>query len=335
MGIRLPKTKGMLRREAAGWLARLQSDRDPDAERKFRRWRDADPRHAAAFDRVKQSFGQAGLLRHSPLAASTQLEPITRKQESTLRPALAAALAIVILVPAGVILFRGGSPLFGGTEAVMLMTNIGEIKQVDLADGSKVTLDTATKIEVKISRTHRSAHLRHGRARFQIAQGNSPFVVETASTTITAREGVIDVEQGAQQDRVQVLAGAADVRGAAEGQTTRLTLGAGEIAMVRPDGSEQKSVAAPAPDWTRGMLQFDGTPLAEAVALANGYSERQIILAGDLNALRVTGAFRAGDTAGLAKALAAAFSLSLQQRADGNLVLSRKASPGHQNKTGG
>jgi transmembrane sensor len=83
------------------------------------------------------------------------------------------------------------------------------------------------------------------------------------------------------------------------------------------------------------MLQFDGTPLAEAVALANRYSERQIILAGNLNALRVTGAFRAGDTAGLAKALAAALSLSLQQRADGNLILSRRASSTLQKNKGG
>jgi transmembrane sensor len=335
VGIRLPKTKGKLRRVAASWLARLQSDRDPDVQRKFHRWRDADPRHAAAFDRVNHSYGQAGLLRHSPLAGSSQLQPIVKKQEWTLRPALAAAAAIVILVPAGVMLFRDGNPSFGGTEAVMLMTSVGEIKQVDLADGSKVTLDTATKVELEIDRSHRSARLRHGRARFQIAQASAPFVVETASTTISAREGVIDVEHGALQDRVEVLAGTADVRGAAERQTSHLTVAAGESATIGSDGSEQKSGAAPVSDWTRGMLQFEGMPLAEAVALANRYSERQIILTGDLNAMRVTGAFRAGDTAGLAKGLAAAFNLSLQQRADGNLVLSRKASTGTQNKRGG
>jgi transmembrane sensor len=333
--IRLPKTRGMLRREAASWLARLQSGRDPEVEGKFERWRRADPRHAAAFDRVKRSYGRAGLLRHSPLTGSSQLRPIVKKQESTLRPAIAAAAAIVILVPVGVIVFRVGRPLFGGTEAVMLMTNVGEIKRVDLADGSKVTLDTATTLDVEISRSDRSAHLRRGRARFQIAPTTAPFVVETAGTTITARQGVIDVERSAQEDRVQVLAGAADVHAVAQRQTSSLILGPGEGATVRSDGSEQKSVAAPAPDWTRGMLQFDGTPLAEAVALANRYSERQIILAGDLNTLRVTGAFRAGDTAGFARGLAAAFGLSLQQRADGNLVLSRKVSPGPPNKRGG
>jgi len=176
--------------------------------------------------------------------------------------------------------------------------------------------------------------LRYGRARFRIAAANGPFVIETASSTVTAQQGVIDVEQLGPQGLVRVLAGAADVRGSNR-QSSRLALAAGERVTVDPDGPELERAAPAAPDWTRGMLQFDGTPLAEAVALANRYSERQIILADDLDRLRVTGAFRAGDTAGLAKGLAAAFSLSLQQRADGNLVLSRKVSPGPQNKKGG
>ena len=61
------------------------------------------------------------------------------------------------------------------------------------------------------------------------------------------------------------------------------------------------------------MLEFDGTPLEMAVELANRYSDRKIVIAPDLAALRVTGAFRAGDTRGLARALARAFDLSLRE----------------------
>jgi transmembrane sensor len=188
---------------------------------------------------------------------------------------------------------------------------------------------------VEIGRSRRRAQLRYGRARFRIAPASEPFVVETASSTITARQGVIDVEQVGHQGRVQVLAGAAEVRGSDQEQTSRVALGAGESVTVNPGGSERKSAVPSAPDWTRGMLQFDGTTLADAVALANRYSERHIVLVGDLKGLRVTGAFRAGDMAGLAKALAAAFTLALEQRADGTLVLSRSASPALQNKRGG
>jgi transmembrane sensor len=325
----------MLRREAASWLARLQSGRDPDIERKFEQWRDTDPRNAAAFDRVRRSYEQAGLLRHSPIIASERHEAPIRSPAWKPFPALAAAAAIVILVPFGLAVFRDGGSPFGGTDAVMLMTQVGQIRQVGLADGSKVTLDTATKVELEIGRSRRTAHLRYGRARFRIAPAKTPFVVETDGTTITARNGVIDVEQVGGQGRVQVLAGAADVRGSVQGRAEPLMLGVGEAATVNSGGAEKTNAVEAALDWTKGMLQFDGTPLAEAVALANRYSEHHIILAGDLAALRITGAFRAGDTTGLAKALAAAFSLSLEQRPDGNLILSRSASSRLPNKRGG
>jgi transmembrane sensor len=323
VGLRLLKTKGTLRREAAAWLARLQSGREHDVELRFRRWRDADPRHAAAFDRVRRSYEQAGLLRHSPELAWTRHEPAIAKPRWQPRPALAAAAALVILVPLGALVIRGGLVGFGGTEAVMLMTNVGEIRQVNLADGSKVTLDTSTKVEVVIGRSRRSAHLRYGRARFQVAQADEPFVVETASATVTAREGIVDIEQVGQQGRVEVLAGAADVRGPDQDRASHVALVRGQGVSANSSGTERSNFVTPSPDWTRGMLQFDGTPLADAVALANRYSERHIILVGDLDALRVTGAFRAGDSAGLAKALAAAFGLSLEQHPDGNLILSR------------
>jgi transmembrane sensor len=327
----------MLRREAATWLARLQSRREPDVETKFRKWRDADPRHAAAFDGVQRTYERAGLLRQSQVVSSVPPEPAWRfewKPRPAWAAAAAAAAAAAVLVPVTALVVRGGAP-FGGPDTMMLMTAVGEIRRVNLPDGSSVTLDTSTKIDVEISRSLRTAHLRHGRARFRVAQANTPFVVETAGATITTRQGVIDVEQGGEKGRVQLLAGAAVVRGLDQGQAPSVTLGAGETVTMSPTDADQKSLTPPGPDWTRGMLQFDRTPLADAVALANRYSDRHIVLVGDLGVLKVTGAFRAGDTMGLAKALAAAFGLSLQQREDGNLVLSRTASRGLQNKRGG
>jgi transmembrane sensor len=323
--IRLPKTKGMLRREAADWLARLHSDRDPDAERKFRRWYDGDSRNAAAFERVQRSYQQAGLLSHSPAGASGLDRPRAQTPQWKPRPALAAAAVIVLLVPVGFALLRDGGQPFAGTDAVMLMTRVGEIKQVNLADGSRLTLDTATEVEVTIGRSRRGAYLRYGRARFQVAGGSEPFVVNTHGSIVSTRRGIIDVEQIGQQSAVKVLAGAADVR-TSEQRTSTVSLRAGESVTVDSTGTEQKSRAAPTPDWTRGMLQFDGTLLGDAAALANRYSNRHIVLLGDVDSLQVTGAFRAGDTEGLARALGAAFNLSIQQRPDGDLVLSRQRS---------
>lgn len=325
----------MLRREAAGWLARLQSGREPDVERKFRRWRDGDPARAAAFARVTRSYEQAGLLRSSQRSAVERPGQALRKPRRELVPALAAAVALVLLIPVGLLLFRGtGFPL-GGTDELLLMTKVGEIRQVALADGSRITLDTATRVEVEIGRSRRHARVRYGRARFRIAEAGAPFVVETTAASISTSAGVVDVDELGSGARLQVLSGAADVSGGSKNELAGLRLAAGEMVTVNPAGAIQKEAAQPASDWTRGMLEFDGTPLADVVALANRYSGHRIILNGDLEALRVTGAFRAGDTTGLARALATAFGLSLEERSDGALILSRSASSALHKKTGG
>ena len=335
MGFRLFKTRGMLRREAASWLARLQSGREPDTEREFQKWHDADSRQAAAFHRVQQSYEQAGLLRHSPAVGSRMHRSAPPKRELQLRPALAAALAVALFVPVAVVVYRDDGSPFTPAGAVMLMTQVGEIRHVKLADGSRITLDTATKVDVEIGRSRRSAHLRYGRARFQIVEEKAPFVIESGTTVITTRQSVIDVERAGGQGHIEVLAGAADVRGSQGAQKSTLSLAAGEALTVVSGKAGQKLEALPPPDWTKGMLQFDGTSLAQAVARANRYSERHIILTGDLEALKVSGAFRAGDTDGLAKALAAAFGLLLERRSDGSLILSRTAFPARSNKSGG
>jgi len=72
------------------------------------------------------------------------------------------------------------------------------------------------------------------------------------------------------------------------------------------------------------MLQFDATPLPVAIEQANRYSARQILLGPKLDGLTVTGAFHAGDSAGLAKAVAAALDLKLEPLPNGNVLLSRK-----------
>ncbi|HEX5259421.1 MAG TPA: FecR domain-containing protein, partial [Sphingomicrobium sp.] len=296
---------------------------------------EADASHAAAFDRVQRSYEQAGLLRRSSAGSAPSAATARKMPDRTPRYAMAAAIALVALVPAGFLLLDGRPALFGRANTIMLMTNIGEIRQVELSDGSKVTLDTDTRIEVAIDRSHRLARLNRGRARFEVAAARSPFVIEEGATTVATRQGVIDVERAGPEDGVQVLAGSADVRTTHEGGTSDLVLGPGERAGTPYAGQTQKSPPPAGQDWTRGMLQFDGTPLADAVALANRYSERHILLAGDLDAVRVTGAFRAGDTAGFAKALAAAFGLSLQQDGDGNLILSRNMFQRPSNKRGG
>ena len=308
----MPKTREMLRREAAAWMARLQSGRDPQIERKFQRWHDRDPAHASAFERVSKSYQQAGLLRYSTsasLAGDARAYPAySRKRPSF---ALAAAAALVLLLSAGTFLFLRAGRWTSSTEAVMLSTKVGEIRSITLADGSKVTLDTNSRVDVDIEAGSRRARVKAGRARFEVAKASQPFVIEAGNSTATVETAMLDVEKFDTKGSIEILSGAARVDGRERS------------AMIQADlpGHRGRSPVATDSDWTHGMLEFAGTPLPEAVALANRYSERKIILGEGLEKLKVTGAFRAGNVEGLASALAAAFHLSVKRVAGGSLVL--------------
>lgn len=326
----------MLRREAATWLARLEGDGRSEVQQRFRRWYEAHPAHAEAFDRVRRNYESAGLLRRSELARHRSLSP-ERLRVSSPQPrwAVAAAIAVALLVPGAILVTQGALSPVGTRNAVLLASAVGEIRQVSLEDGSRVTLDTATKVEVELGRSERRAVVREGRARFEIAPDPRPFIVEAAPARVAAGPAVLDVERFGDDARVEVLSGSATATLNSDGQRgSFVNIGAGQgFSSGQEPGTYVLTSDRSA--WTKGMLQFDGTPLADAVTLANRYSQQKIVLGPGIEQLRVTGAFKAGDAAGLAKSLAQAFNLNLERTRTGGFTLSPRQVSKPENKNGG
>jgi transmembrane sensor len=75
------------------------------------------------------------------------------------------------------------------------------------------------------------------------------------------------------------------------------------------------------------MISFDDRPLAEVASKASSASFTPL-RPGDaaVGALRVTGAYRLGDTEGLARSLAASLGLRVRRLSDGTLLLVRAGS---------
>lgn len=336
MRLRLPKTKARLRREAARWVARLEGGSDPSLEQSFRAWYEADPAHSAAFDRVSGSYSKAGLLRHSEIARGSSLANRSPPEVRQPRYALAAAVALVLAVPAGLILLKlQGQGPFGHTYALLLATNIGETKQVTLADGSRITLDADSAVRVELQRSVRHATLRRGRARFAVVPDPRPFTLEAGAAKVRMAEALVDAELAGNQARIEVLSGSAQVDAGLPDIRSSLALAQGQGLAAGPGGAQTYSVQTGRADWTKGMLQFNGTPLSTVAAEANRYSSHKLLLSAGLGQLRVSGAFRSGDNAGLARSLAAAFRLKLERTPEGNFLLSPNQAPGPEKKNGG
>lgn len=202
-------------------------------------------------------------------------------------------------------------------ETLHFETAVGEIRQVSLPDGSGMTLDTDTKVAVTLGHDRRQVMLRQGRARFVVArEDRRPFVVEAGESRVVGHEGSFDVALHDGVATVQPIDGSVTLQDRGGGAASvPLRLAAGQAILISADGSRvPRQPGRSAALWPRGVLEFDNTPLGQAIAEANRYSHAQIRLAEpSLARLRVNGTFRAGDSEGLARSLAAAFGLRLRR----------------------
>ena len=316
-----PKSREQLRDEAADWVSRLR--REPGATAELERWLAADPSHREAFDSVRRSFMRSGLLRESRLFRERR--GLERTAPAEPRLAIAATFLALSLIPVGLIALRSlGLPPFERTELLMLSTLAGETKTVSLADGSSVTLSGASRVRLSLRRAARHATLEQGRVRFAIAAGAAPFFITAGPAELRTDGALVEVALAGSDVRTSVIRGHVALIGKE---------GAGDVAIDAGESVERTGSgvrkAPPSTGTARpavGMLEFDAIPLGEAAAAVSRSSGPQIVF-GDraVAKLKVTGAFRDGDAAGLARALAETFRLRLEELSDGNFRLSTAA----------
>lgn len=315
-------SRNRIRREASGWVARLGGQPSADERDAFRRWREADPRHGEAYDRIVGIWHQAGRL--SPASRAGRAADLERRRPAGARLALAASLAAALLISFLVLaprLVQGP-----GQEPALLAAAVGEIREVRLADGSALVLDSASRVETRFGKSKRELTLLDGRARFRVAHEARPFVVRAGSSEILATGTLFDVSLIGGRTQVVLIEGSVEVRptnAAAMPGAKPLRLAPGEkLSLTGTSPPERRTATRGDASWPSLMLEFRQTRLADAASLANRYSKVQLHLEGDrIPALRVSGAFRAGDTAGLAQSLASAFKLRIVRQPDGDLLL--------------
>ena len=310
-------------REAYAWRARLQGEPSASDRAEFDAWYKADAANRVAHDRIARDWAD-----HYGLVARTSTGR-GRVGLPDARPppfgyALAAA-ALTILLAGGLLLFGPGTE--AAAEARIVSTRIGEIRTIELPDETRVTLDTASRIAIRYGNSERRVEVQQGRARFAAAGGGAgPLVVEANGARIVSNGTVFDVSLAPGGAMVAPVSGAVEVQISSSG-TRRLE--AGERVLLHTEGRVQDIVPASEAQtrWPAGMLEFRNMPLQQAVAEANRYSARKIRIADPgTGRLRVTGTFRAGDTDGLARSFAAAFSLRIENGSSGDIVLRGPAS---------
>jgi transmembrane sensor len=344
------------------WDARLRAPDCTDEDReRFATWRDADPGHREAFERLQTIVAT---LRHDRGRADVRAlrDEALRAVQRRSRRVWAAAVAASFLVGAiGVLLWNTSTREWLREPAADLVarlsgvetysTGTGQRSTFVLEDGSSVELNSQSRIDVRFSKSQRHVELAQGQALFSVAKNRSrPFVVDAANRHIVAVGTQFDVrldERSLQvtlvEGKVRVEADRAEASTVAKGDEIELTSGRQLIATLpapaRANGGGRGSVAgstephvlvrdidvAKVTAWRDGRIFLDDVSLEDAIREMNKHSAVQIRLeAAALADLHVNGMFKAGGQQSFVTALEAYFPIAAQRRGDREIVLTAR-----------
>jgi len=311
---------------ARQWFTHLRGDVSPATRADFAAWLSAGPDNDAAYQRVAQDFAQAEILKGSSLYGTgrPQRGAGLPHHKGWIAGILAIAATLVIAV------LRHGAdqapfpPNALAKNAMALTTRHGEIRTEHLSDGTRVTLDTDSRIDVAITGHERRIRLTRGHIRLSIAKDSRPFRVDAGAGAITApmaSEASFDIGyDDAERVRVAMISGHAEARPllqTAHWAVPAATLDAGQNLGWSTQGFSSFPEAAgtshvDAAQWPTGWVSYQTVPLEELVAQANQYADRPIILDGtDVGRIAVSGRFHISEPGSLAGNLADVLGLDL------------------------
>ncbi len=317
--------------EAAAWIARLHGEnRTAMVEAGFRRWLAASAENRAAFEITNDIWvGMERLPKPPPAFVRWPRVGLVL----TWQRAVAAVAVLALVAVGGLLQFRDSG----------LATRVGEQRNLSLEDGSRISLNTASRIHVRYDRTARRVELDRGEVYFEVAKRPDwPFIVTAGGKQVVARGTAFLVRRDEQSVAVTLVEGKVTVVPAGEAipqgpgpvvspQATvarkrreqdvtlspgqRVTFAAGDGATV--DQPVLERVTA----WQRGQVILDHTPLKDAVAEMNRYSDVELkIEQPEAERAEVTGIFRVGDSESFAQAVAETYHLKVFNQS-GEIVL--------------
>lgn len=163
------------RAEAAAWVVRLHGPhRTPALEAALRDWLSADQLNRREFERITEVWEDA---RGVPVGGMPRIAYRNRPT----RPWAMAAVGLVLVCAVGAL------TAYGVWFANDYQTSVGEQRIVRLDDGTRVSLNSETRVELRMTRNRRHVTLTRGEAYFEVAHNpKRPFVVSVGNHDVTA-----------------------------------------------------------------------------------------------------------------------------------------------------
>ncbi|MGE8656178.1 MAG: FecR domain-containing protein [Achromobacter sp.] len=283
--------------QAAQWYATLRDENASEADRlAWQRWLRS-PAHQAAWAHIEavsrkfeplRGYGPPGMAAAAAGGAAARKTALSRRRALN---ALSGTLSLGVLAWLG---WRQ-APRYALPPWADYRTGTGERRDLVLADGSRIWLNTGTALRVDYRPSLRRLVSLCGEVFIQTAVDGlqRPFCVDTAHGRLQALGTRFTVRQTDAGTRLDVFDGAVAIRTLA-GQALRVQ--AGQAA--RFDARQITALAGADPmrnAWTRGVVLADDLPLGELLAELGRYRAGHIRVAPEVAGLRVMGVFPADD----------------------------------------
>ncbi|MBP6057481.1 MAG: FecR family protein [Nitrosomonas sp.] len=256
-----PQNEHLLK-QALEWFFLLQSESCTDENRRqFNRWLHKNEANQAAYAHAQRLWSDLNQLKEKPDIPGLREARRTRPKRSAAR---ALGLSAFILV-ASVLVSIGWMEY--NAETVTYMTQTGERRTVALSDGSSIDLNTATRLQVRISPLQRKIMLQAGEAIFDVYhEWLRSFSVQAGDLMVHDIGTRFNVRLHNDAVSVAVLQGAVEINGERmnEGYQRNYQPGAGLSHMQPIDIEKIES-------WKHGRLIFRQSPLREVVTELERY----------------------------------------------------------------
>ncbi|WEK45158.1 MAG: FecR domain-containing protein [Candidatus Andeanibacterium colombiense] len=273
---------------ALEWFARLRDDTAGVAETEgFMLWLDENPAHERAYAEIESLW--ADLDEVTPPLPASDVLPASRtaRKWRGASGAVAASLALVLALNA---------PGLWIAAVADASTGTGELRELTLADGTRVALDADSAIDVAIDPGSRRIRLLKGRAWFDVVHEARPFTVALDNAQVRDIGTAFEVAERSQGGEVAVSQGRVELT---TGGGRALQLGQGQAARFDGAGRSRPVEAAPGvAAWRQHRLQFVDQRLEDILGdLARYGAGRPVLLDGALAGRRITGVVDLSDPA--------------------------------------
>jgi transmembrane sensor len=328
--------------EAAEWLVKRDLGFTAEEQDAFFHWLGQNPLHGDQFARLQKTWTEFDHLAQWMPEHSGEPNPDLLANGMPRRwwkPFLAVAASLVIAFTLWS-LYENADGL-PETQAQHIIA--GDYGYHILDDGSELDMNHGAEVSVEFSEGARLVKLLAGEVHFTVAKNpNRPFIVRAGGTDVRAVGTAFNVILGS--DTLEVLVTEGKVRvekaklaGKRNGNTntseTGLDLTPGQRSVL-PFDSDGSGFAAMQIEngeigqllsWKHETLEFDSTPLGEAILEFNRRNDLQLAIEDNaLGELPVVASFRSNNPEGFVSLLEIAFDVEVNRVSDLEIVLKKR-----------